>query len=68
MNKKFIETLTYGTICLVERLDNETNEGFFDMHQDNEEGGYYGELWTDSDIDEITSEMVEEQIDENLYN
>lgn len=66
MRKRYIETDFYGTICLVERYDIDFSESFVDMYQDDEDCGYYyGELWCE-DIDSVTSDMVEEQIIENL--
>ena len=58
-----VDTEMYGKIYCVPRFDADENESFFDLYDD--EDGYYGELHGVAE-DEITSEMVEEQIDENL--
>lgn len=66
--EKVFET-SYGMITCRYAFDPDTSldgEGFFDMYD--EDGGYYGELHTDTDdIDELTSDDIEEQIEENLY-
>lgn len=68
MEKKTINTNAYGQVTLVFRYDSDSNESFYDMYEGTDEnGGYFGELHTNEDIDEITCEEVEEQIYENLY-
>ena len=64
MEKKF-ET-SYGVITCRYAFDPDTSmggEGFFEMYD--EDGGYCGSIYGVSE-DELTEEMIEEQIDENL--
>lgn len=57
----------YGIVSVVYRFDPDTSqngEGFYEMYDENDE--YLGMLFTDN-LDNVTTEDVEEQIDENLY-
>lgn len=64
MEKKF-DTI-YGVIICRFAFDPDTSingEGFFEMYDEN--GRYYGSIYG-VDEDDLTTEMLEEQIDENL--
>ena len=65
MEKKF-DTI-HGEITCRYCFDADTSmngEGDFEMYD--EDGGYYGTIYG-VDEDELTAELVEEQIEENLY-
>lgn len=59
-----IDTETFGKIYCTPCIDADSNEKYFDLYD--EEERYYGKLHGVTE-DEITSEMLEEQIEENLY-
>lgn len=62
METKTFDTI-YGTIILKPCFDADTNEEFFAMYTEDEEG-YYGELHCNNNV---TAKIVEDQIEENLY-
>jgi len=64
MEKKF-DTI-YGEITCRYCFDADTSmngEGFFELYD--EDGGYYGTLYCEES--ELTTEVIEEQIEENLH-